>query len=101
MKDGARPVDLVFAPAAEREADLEKHAFRYADGNLLHAVWMRDAVADDYRAAKATLTVDAASTEAAGYESLNGQEQPFDSACTGKSLEISRLRIRNFPLTIR
>ena len=90
-----------FALDAEREAGVEKYAFRYPDGDVLLAVWIRDVGADGYPALQATLSVDATASEVVGYELLNGQEQALDFAYAGETLEISRLLIRDYPLLIR
>lgn len=101
LMDGVLPIDIDFALDAVREADVEKHAFRYPNGDLLLAVWIRDVGADDYPAMQATLSVDVSAAEVFGYELLNGQEQALEFAYAGETLEISRLLIRDYPLLIR
>jgi hypothetical protein len=99
--DSVKPMDLDFALVADREVDVEKHAFQCPDGDLLLAMWILDVGADDYPAVEATLSVAATAAEVVGYELLNGQEQPLDFTHAGETLEINRLLIRDYPLLIR
>lgn len=101
LMDSVKPMDLDFALVADREVDVEKHAFQCPDGDLLLAMWILDVGADDYPAVEATLSVAATAAEVVGYELLNGQEQPLDFTHAGETLEINRLLIRDYPLLIR
>ena len=101
LMDGADPLDLDFAVAADVDQSIEKHAFRYPDGDVLLAVWIPDVGEDDYNPVEVSITVPIPAARAVGYELLNGTEQPLELVARPEGTGLDGLLLRDYPLFVR
>ena len=98
---GWKPENLSITIDSE-ESNIKHYGFTRTNGDKLLAIWVDDAVVDDYPGLNATLTIENISAQNAfGIDVLNGFQQKLISEVEDGNLIIPNLLIKDYPIMIK